>query len=87
MKHIGFIMDGNRRWAKKLKQLATFGHNQGGDTLERVLELVLQRGIPFVSMWALSKENILERATDELNYLYQLIREKIPKLVKKMIAK
>ena len=61
IEHISFIMDGNRRWAKKLSNIVSFGHENGGDNIERVLELCLAEGIRYVSMWALSKENILER--------------------------
>ncbi|MFZ2255582.1 MAG: undecaprenyl diphosphate synthase family protein [Patescibacteria group bacterium] len=63
LQHIGFIMDGNRRWARKLSNIVSFGHENGGDNIEKVLELCLKKSIPYVSMWALSKENILERDT------------------------
>jgi undecaprenyl pyrophosphate synthase len=63
LQHIAFIMDGNRRWARKLSNIVSFGHESGGDNIDRVLELCLEEGIPYVSMWALSKENILERDT------------------------
>lgn len=85
MQHIGFIMDGNRRYAKKLSNLVTFGHKKWGDTLENVISYALEAQIPFVSFWALSKENILERSTEELGAIYTLIIEKFPKLVEKFI--
>lgn len=41
--------------------------------------------IEIVSMWALSKENILERSQVEIGGIFQLFRDKIPKLVEKLI--
>lgn len=87
MQHIGFIMDGNRRWAKKLKNIASFGHDHGSDTIERVLSIALDKNIPYISMWALSKENVFERAADEVSYIFSLIRNKLPKLVKRFLEK
>ncbi len=85
MQHIGFIMDGNRRFAKKLSQLVSFWHEKWGDNVEAVLTLCLDAGIPYVSMWALSKENILERSENEIQAIFTLLETKIPKLVPKLI--
>lgn len=79
-------MDGNRRWAKKLSNVVSFGHASGGDNIENILILCLDAGIEYVSMWALSKENILERSEIEIAGIYQLFRDKIPKLVEKLIS-
>ena len=49
--HIAFIMDGNRRWAKKLSNIVAFGHSSGGENVEKVLTLALQAGIPYTSMY------------------------------------
>ncbi len=86
MQHIGFIMDGNRRWAKKLNNIASFGHKQGGDNVEPVLHMCLAAGIEYVSMWALSKENITERSEFELTAIFGLIRYKIPRVLPSLIA-
>ena len=85
MKHIGFIMDGNRRWAKKLSNVISYGHASGGDNIENILSLCLDAQIEYVSMWALSKENILERSNIEIAGIFQLFRDKIPKLIEKLI--
>ena len=85
LEHISFIMDGNRRWAKKLSNIASFWHANGGDNIERVLELCLNASIPYVSMWALSKENIIERDKWEISAIYDLIEKKVPRLVEKLI--
>lgn len=52
-------------------------------TLETVVELCLDENIPYVSMWALSRENILERSEFEIHAIFSLIRHKMPRLVAK----
>lgn len=83
--HIAFIMDGNRRWAKKLSNLVSFWHEKWGENIEIILELALAANIRYVSMWALSKENIIERDQTEISTIYQLLETKIPKLTQKLI--
>ena len=38
LKHIGFIMDGNGRWAKKRGMPREYGHKFGADTFEKIME-------------------------------------------------
>lgn len=85
-KHIGIIMDGNRRWAIA-KGLPSFkGHEVGVQALERVVEAAGELGIKYLTVFALSTENIKERPKQELSYLFSLIgrviREKVPVLNK-----
>lgn len=87
MKHIGFIMDGNRRWAKKLGNIASFGHSKWGDRVEEVLQMCLDEKIEYVSMWALSSENITSRSEKELSDIFDLFRKKVPPLVEKLKQK
>lgn len=87
MHHIGFIMDGNRRYAKRLQNVVSFWHERGGDNIENILWFCLDAEISHVSMWALSKENIQERDSTEINAIYSLIEKKVPKLIPKLIQK
>jgi undecaprenyl diphosphate synthase len=84
LEHIAFIMDGNRRWAKKLSNIVSFGHSSGGENVEKVLTLALEAGIPYTSMWALSKENILERDSSEIATIFELFEQKVPALIPKL---
>lgn len=84
MKHISFIMDGNRRWAKKFSNLTSYGHAKWSNNIETILELCLLEKIEIVSMWALSRENILERSKLEIAGIFQLFRDKVPTLVEKL---
>lgn len=75
--HIGFIMDGNRRWAKKHLLKSFDGHRRGLGQFQSVVEACVLEGCTHASFWALAKKNIEERSADELAYLYDLIREMI----------
>lgn len=75
--HIGFIMDGNRRWAKQHLLKSFDGHRRGLGQFQSVVEACVLEGCTHASFWALAKKNIEERSADELAYLYDLIREMI----------
>lgn len=85
--HIGFIMDGNRRWATNKWLLKILGHTSGVDNVENILELSLENKIDYVSMWVLAKKNIEERDKFELEHLYDLIRTRVIKMLPKLIEK
>jgi len=75
LKHIGIIMDGNRRWATK-KGLPTFmGHSHGSDNLKNIAHACIEYSIPFLTVYALSTENLQKRTKTELHYLFQLISQ------------
>lgn len=66
-------MDGNRRWAKQ-QGLPTFhGHKIGKDTLKTIVRHAMERGISYLTMWALSTDNVKKRSEQELAYLYALL--------------
>ena len=70
-KHVGIIMDGNGRWAKKRGLKRSFGHKAGASNLEKLLTHIFKRGIPYVSVYAFSTENF-NRDIEEVNYLMDL---------------
>ncbi len=72
--HVGFIMDGNRRWAKKGNFLPYFGHNMGGETLEKLLEICPKFNITTVTIYALSSENLENRSKAEVVALMSLLK-------------
>ena len=71
-KHIGFIMDGNGRWAKQRGLGRSEGHRQGVENLQRVLEACGEFGIEYVTIYAFSTEN-WSRPKAEVNFLMQII--------------
>ncbi len=74
-KHIGFIMDGNRRWAKERSMPPTEGHREGALTSEKVIEWCVENNIEHVTLWALSTENLVQRSSLELTVLFSLLEE------------
>ncbi|MCH2188985.1 undecaprenyl diphosphate synthase family protein, partial [Candidatus Gracilibacteria bacterium] len=79
-KHIGIIMDGNRRWAKSLGKTTFEGHTEGAKNIRNILEEATDQGIEYITLWALSTENIKNRSTLELEGLYTLI-SKLPEYI------
>jgi short-chain Z-isoprenyl diphosphate synthase len=79
-KHVGIIMDGNRRYALKAG-LPNFsaGHQRGADKLDELLDWCEQLDIPMITIWVLSTEN-LARQPQELKPLLNIIENKIKQI-------
>lgn len=71
-KHIGYIVDGNRRWAKQHKLSAYEGHLAGYDTIQKVIMATFGAGIKFVSIYVFSTEN-WTRSKGEINKIMELV--------------
>ncbi|KAK7871918.1 hypothetical protein R5R35_009723 [Gryllus longicercus] len=78
--HVAFIMDGNRRFAKKNNVAKVEGHTKGFDKLAETLQWCLDLGIPEVTVYAFSIENF-KRSTEEVNELMDLARDKFKRLL------
>ena len=74
-RHIGIIMDGNGRWAKKRLLPRAVGHRFGAERMMGLLRHALDIGVPYVTVYALSTENF-SRPEEELNALFDLIRNR-----------
>jgi len=70
-KHLGLILDGNRRWAREHGLPLYEGHKAGYRNMERILDAALDRGVECVSMYAFSTEN-WNRSADEVKQLMKL---------------
>ncbi|XP_070568690.1 dehydrodolichyl diphosphate synthase complex subunit DHDDS-like isoform X2 [Ptychodera flava] len=79
-KHVAFIMDGNRRFARKSHIQRHEGHVKGFDKLADTLEWCLDLGITEVSVYAFSIENF-KRSKDEVDGLMELARQKFARLM------
>lgn len=86
-KHIAIIMDGNRRWARAQGLAEIKGHEKGSDRLEEIVELAAKMGIKAITVYALSTENIKERAKREVWGLFNLIKSSYHTKLKKMMQK
>ncbi|WP_292469864.1 polyprenyl diphosphate synthase [Methanolobus sp.] len=78
--HIAIIMDGNRRYARKLGQITSFGHSKGADVTENVMEWACELGVEHLTIYAFSTENF-NRSNDEKDKLFDLIKLKFDEIV------
>lgn len=71
--HIGYILDGNRRWAKQHGIPAYEGHLAGYNALKDIVEATSDAGVKYISFYTFSTEN-WNRAEDEVRGIMRLIR-------------
>lgn len=69
--HIGFIMDGNRRWAKTHGLPTYEGHLAGYNVIKDLVRASVDAGVKYISFYAFSTEN-WDRTEKEINYLMKL---------------
>ena len=74
--HIGFIMDGNGRWAKKRAMPRNFGHKQGAAVFKKTINWCRELGVKAATFYAFSTEN-WKRPEDEVNGIMNLLRQYI----------
>ncbi|CAH2051425.1 unnamed protein product, partial [Thlaspi arvense] len=80
--HLAFIMDGNRRYAKKLGLQDGSGHKAGFSSLMSMLQYCYELGIKYVTIYAFSIDNF-RRRPEEVQSLMDLMLEKIKSLLEK----
>jgi short-chain Z-isoprenyl diphosphate synthase len=72
-RHVGVILDGNRRWARaRGYETVADGHRHGAEKIHELLDWCHDLEIPYVTLWMLSTEN-LSRDEDELGDLIEII--------------
>lgn len=74
--HIGFVMDGNRRYARKNNMEVKEGHEAGFYSMSKVLELCYEAGVNTATVYAFSIENF-KRSSSEVNALMNLAKTRI----------
>jgi short-chain Z-isoprenyl diphosphate synthase len=73
-RHVGLILDGNRRWAKmRALESSSHGHQAGADKIHEFLGWCDEYGIEVVTLYLLSTDNILGRDQAELDMLADII--------------
>ena len=78
-------MDGNGRWAKKRFMPRFFGHKQGVDALVRTVAACADRGIEYLTVFAISSEN-WKRPTEEVSGLMDLVLVAVSKYLAKLAS-
>jgi short-chain Z-isoprenyl diphosphate synthase len=78
-KHVGVMLDGNRRWARAVGRDAAHGHRAGAANISPLLEWCEELGVEIVTLWLLSTDN-LNRPPDEVGELLGIIEEAVADL-------
>lgn len=78
-RHVGVILDGNRRWAREYGAPAAHGHQRGADKIGDLLRWAQDMGVELVTLWMLSTEN-LHRDEHEISDLLEIIVRTVERL-------
>ena len=73
-RHIGIIMDGNGRWAKKRGLPRSAGHKAGAESLKKIITEANNLGVEYITVYAFSTEN-WKRPKEEVDYLMGLLMD------------
>lgn len=79
--HLGFIMDGNGRWAKHRGLPREAGHAAGAKNLKKLLAACRDRGIAYVTVYAFSTEN-WRRPASEVEEIMRLISDYLDEILR-----
>ncbi len=71
--HVAIIMDGNGRWAKSKGLPRVYGHKKGAEVAKKIIYKTRELGIPYLTLFAFSKENWL-RPKEEIEALLELLK-------------
>src|SRR5258708_30706857 len=82
-RHVGIIMDGNGRWARRRGRPASFGHRAGVRAIKRVLQACEDFGVHALSIYAFSTEN-WTRPRAEVRALMRLFHETLQRAIDEM---
>lgn len=85
-RHVAIIMDGNGRWAKKRLLNRIVGHEEGANSVRAVVRCCRELGIPYLTLYAFSKEN-WQRPESEVNALWQLLKRFLVSELEELIDK
>lgn len=77
-RHIGFIMDGNGRWAKLKGKPRNYGHLKGADRVEEIVTCCFNMGVECVSLYAFSTEN-WSRPKNEVDKIFDILEKFLEK--------
>ena len=79
--HIGIMIDGNRRWARKRGLPPFEGHRKGIQRVEEIIKYAYNKGIKILTLYGFSTEN-WKRSSKEVNFLMNLFEKYVRKGLK-----
>ncbi len=81
--HVALILDGNRRFAKKLGLSWIEAYRMGANITEKLLDWLLNLGVKHVTLYAFSTENF-SRPKEQVDAIFQVIEEKLTEMFEKI---
>lgn len=81
--HIGIILDGNRRFAKRLMMQPWKGHEWGAEKVRELLRWCKGTGVKYLTLYSLSEENYKSRPKQELDFLLNIFEKEFVAITKK----
>ena len=75
-RHLGIIIDGNRRWAKQNKLPLIEGHRQGSENVKKIGDWCRKKGVKILTLFVFSTENWY-RPRNEVKYLMKLLADSL----------
>ncbi|HET9655246.1 MAG TPA: isoprenyl transferase [Kineosporiaceae bacterium] len=78
-RHVGVLVDGNRRWARSYGADTSAGHRAGAQNVMEFLGWCEEVGVEVVTLWLLSTDN-LSRPSEELTALYGIIEDLVARI-------
>ena len=83
-KHVAIIMDGNGRWGLKKKKTRNYGHKQGLETVDKIINAAINKEIKYLTLFVFSTEN-WKRPKKEISYLFDLLEYYIDNKIKNLL--
>tara|TARA_B100000161_G_C33502179_1_gene392228 strand:- start:290 stop:973 length:684 start_codon:yes stop_codon:yes gene_type:complete len=80
--HIAFILDGNKRWAKKNNYTNLYGYTKGFENIKKIVSFSLYKNIKNITIFALSSENFNRSS---VNIIYDIIYENFTNIFTELI--
>ena len=87
LKHLAIILDGNRRFAKRLMLEPWKGHEYGAEKVQKILDWAKEFNIKEFTLYCLSVENIKNRPKNELDFLFKLFRKEFRNMNREKIKR
>ncbi len=83
-KHVGIIMDGNRRWAKANGLKSIDGHKKGATNVKEIIKIAISCKVKYLTLFAFSSEN-WKRTNEEVQDLISLLRFFLKKKINELL--
>jgi short-chain Z-isoprenyl diphosphate synthase len=79
-RHVGVMLDGNRRWARAVGADTAEGYQAGADNIRPLLGWCEEVGVEVVTLWLLSSDNLTSRPPEQLGHLLGIIEGAVESL-------